>query len=237
MAFYETERGLFSVSSSGDLAYVPKARTQTGSEVDWVDETGDIRRSVSAEHMASQINLSPDGSRVAAALVQPNGEQDIWILDATGATASIRVSYDGVAALPSWSPDGKWVLYKSTKNGPWETFRVLADGTGEAELLISGESSQWVSWHPQEPRLIFGRDGDIWLFDLEGDQGPRPLIEEAGNQHTARFSPDGSRIVYTSDEEGRAEIWVRPWPDLSRKLKVSSNGGRYPRWAPGYSLR
>ena len=232
VSFYETERGLFSVSSSGDLAYVPKPRRQTGSEVAWVDETGAITHSVPAEHMASQVSLSPDGSRVAAALVQPNGEQDIWILDATGVSASIRVSYDGVAALPSWSPDGQWVVYKSTKNGPWETFRVPADGTGETELLIGGDSSQWVSWHPHEPRVIFGRGGDIWLLDLEGNQAPRPLIEDDGRQHTARFSPDGNWIAYTSDEEGKAETWVRSWPDLSRKLKISSNGGRYPRWAP-----
>jgi len=232
VAFYETERGLFAVSASGDLAYIPKRRTQTGSEVVWVDSAGETTHLVPAQHVASQVSVSPDGGRVALALVEPSGVQDIWILDAAGKAASIQVTVDGVAALPEWSPDGEWALYKSNRNGPWETFRVRSDGTGEAELLIAGASSQWVNAHPRDNVLVFGRAGDIRILDLDSDESPRLLFEEEGEQTIAEFSPAGRWLAYTSNEEGAREIFVRSYPDLAQKRKVSQGGGTDALWAP-----
>jgi eukaryotic-like serine/threonine-protein kinase len=47
----------------------------------------------------------------------------------------------------------------------------------------------------------------------------------------AQFSPDGQWVAYSSDETGRAKIYVRQYPDFGNPSVISRDGGDYPRWS------
>jgi len=230
VAFYETERGLYDASPRGDLAYIPMHRRRIGSTVVAIDPSGGPTPLLTTQDIAVQLSVSADGERLAVTHVEPDGTQNIWVHDTSGETAPVQVTFDGNSALARWAPDGRSVMYNSDQGGPWETYRVSADGAAPPTLLVSGDSVPY-DWHPRLPHVVFGRDGDLWVLDLDSGAGPRLLFAEEDRQSGARFSPDGAWLAYSSEVEGRREIFVRSYPDLARRQKVSPNGGRAPRWA------
>jgi Tol biopolymer transport system component len=78
------------------------------------------------------------------------------------------------------------------------------------------------------------RDQDIYVVSLNGqseNQQPHPFIQRNHNQRLARWSPDGQWIAYTSDESGRWEVYVEPYPGPRPKVMVSTEGGFQPVWS------
>jgi hypothetical protein len=63
-----------------------------------------------------------------------------------------------------------------------------------------------------------------------GDKKPVPFLQSPFNERDPQISPNGKWIVYASDETGRSEIYVRPFPAGEGKWQISSKGGFYPRW-------
>src|SRR4029453_3404102 len=66
---------------------------------------------------------------------------------------------------------------------------------------------------------------DIWLLSVDGSAPPRRWFESASNEFNAEFSPDGRFLLYVSDESGRREVYVRPYPGPGGKIQVSNQGG------------
>jgi Tol biopolymer transport system component len=66
-----------------------------------------------------------------------------------------------------------------------------------------------------------------------GDREPFPFLQTQFNESHGQFSPDGRWLAYTSDESGRNEIYVRPFPGPGGKWQISIAGGTLPRWGPG----
>jgi serine/threonine-protein kinase len=89
---------------------------------------------------------------------------------------------------------------------------------------------------PDKDLLVFERrveDYDLEVVSIK-DGIKRALIEGQGDQEFSSLSPDGRWIAYESDENGRSEIYVRPFPDVDAgKWQISSSGGRQPLWGPG----
>src|SRR5262249_41768225 len=71
---------------------------------------------------------------------------------------------------------------------------------------------------------------DLWVLPLDGSRNPKPLLQTPFNEWEARISPDGRFVAYTSDESGRAEVYVRPFPSMAEKWQVSTHGGTKPLW-------
>ena len=93
------------------------------------------------------------------------------------------------------------------------------------------------SWSPNGQVLAYSEQNpmtgwDIWILRLEGDRKPRPFVQTPSNEDAAIFSPDGHWLAYQSDESGRNEIYVSPFPDPGRKWQISTEGGHEPLWAP-----
>jgi DNA-binding winged helix-turn-helix (wHTH) protein/Tol biopolymer transport system component len=237
-------RGFFSVSPAGHLAYVPILEQPGEATIVWVDRQGHTTPLATADPTMVTPRFSPDGTHLAVASTEETGEQDIWVYDLVHANSPVRLTFGGNSLRPIWEPNGNVITFNSNRNGPYETFRVRADGTGTAERLFPGHSHP-SSWHPTNPVLVFeshenerpagSRPPDsgteIWIYDRETGAPPRPLITDAGNQTRPEFAPDGRWLLYESDETGESRIFVQPYPSMDHKLPVSPGAGFGPFWA------
>jgi serine/threonine-protein kinase len=79
-----------------------------------------------------------------------------------------------------------------------------------------------------------GRNGrsEIWTVALEGNATPAPLLQTPYNVDAGTFSPDGRSFAYVSDESGRFEVYVRPYPGSGGRVQISTGGGTEPLWSP-----
>jgi hypothetical protein len=111
-----------------------------------------------------------------------------------------------------------------------------ADGSGEAERLTKSEYDQSAnSWSPDGKSLIFVQhhptsNADLWILPQDR-QKPYPLSNGRFSEQGGAFSPDGRWIAYVTNESGRGEVYIRPFPGSGGVRQVSSDGGGYPIWA------
>ena len=122
--------------------------------------------------------------------------------------------------------------------GPTNLFWKPADGSGPVEQLTESERYQRYpsSWSPDGQVLAFSEfhpstDWDIWVLPLQGERKPRPFLQTQFREGEAVFSPDGHWLAYISDESGRNEVYVRPYPGPGGKRQISTEGGDEPVWA------
>jgi Tol biopolymer transport system component len=112
-----------------------------------------------------------------------------------------------------------------------------ADGSGATERLTTSENILVLgSWSPDGQALAFTEldattGWDIWIMELRGDRKPQPFLQTPANESGPIFSPDGRWVAYWSDESGRSEIYVRPFPGPGGKVQISTEGGTEPMWA------
>jgi eukaryotic-like serine/threonine-protein kinase len=127
-------------------------------------------------------------------------------------------------------PYGPRVAFHSTTDAGG-LFWQLADGSGGLERLESGGLPY--SWSPDGQLLAFndGAAPHIWVLRL-GDRKVVPFPETTFKEGAAQFSPDGRWLAYVSNESGRNEIYVQPYPGPGGKWQISTEGGTEPLWNP-----
>jgi Tol biopolymer transport system component len=223
----------FGLSPQGSLVYVSDSGGVQAVErrLMWVNRNG-TEQSLAAPSRAYQApRLSPDGRRLALEI-----DDQVWLFDFSRETLT-RLTFEGSNGNPSWTPDGKRIAFQSDENN---LFWQLADGSGERERLTTNESAQnsnaWSpdSWSPDGQSLAFteldpttGRD--IWVLRLS-DRTPQPFLRTPSNESAPRFSPDGRWLAYVSDESGRYEVYLQPYPGPGGKRQISTEGGTEPLW-------
>jgi len=130
------------------------------------------------------------------------------------------------------------MAFSSNRSGVFALYWQAADGSAPAERLTTSVYNQNVSsWSPDEKWLAFQESRpdtgwDIWLLPLDEERVPRPFLQTEFDERRAQISPDGQFLAYQSNETGRNEIYVRSFPDSSRRWQVSTTGGTSPRWNP-----
>ena len=185
-------------------------------------------------------SVSPDGARVALRR-RTEGNNDIWIKELPEGPLR-RLTFDeGQQREPYWSPDGQTVMYSSGELGDRNVWSRPADGTGVGTLVHDDERSlAQGTWSPDGEWLVFRsaalapNEGtrDIVALRPGADSAVTPLVTTEYAEHAPAISPDGRWLAYSSDETGRHEVFVRPFPDVeSGKQQVSTEGGMGPRWA------
>ena len=222
----------WSISSTGTLIYAPGSMQAAQLKLVWVDRKG-IEQPVNAPpHTYVLPRISPDGRHVAAGIEEKDAQ--IWVYDVDRDTLT-RLTFEGNANLdPIWTPDGKRITFKGAGNG---LFWQPADGSGPAESLTSSPmSSNNVpgSWSPDGTELVFTQDTatrNIWILPRK-DGKPRVFVQSPSYETAPRFSPDGHWIAYDSNDSGRDEIFVRPYPGPGGKWQISTDGGTEPVWNP-----
>jgi serine/threonine protein kinase len=208
------------------------------------DRAGNSRRLHGQPAVWLDLQFAPDGNRMAA--TRATGTSfDIWVLDATKDILS-RLTFGAETKVdPAFTPDGTRIAHiggQQTGDIYWQR----ADGSDTPQRLTTRRSGKAVlSFHPSGKWLAFGeydaqsnRVIDIMVTPLEGGDTegwkpgePTPFAATPAAERDPAFSPDGRWIAYSSDETGRPEIYVRPFPGPGGKWQVSTGGGRFPAWS------
>ncbi len=180
--------------------------------------------------------LSPDGSRVAVRGFE-NNNSDVWVHDVERPIKTRLTFAAETDAWPVWSPSGREITYWSAK-GSGDIFRRPAGG-GEEELLVGGENNEYPDdWSADGKHLLYRLLDENGGFDLsylrpkqqgEGFESV-PYLRTEFDERSGKFSPDGKLVAYCSNESGRYEVYVRPFPEGGDKWQVSTEGGCQPRW-------
>jgi Tol biopolymer transport system component len=176
--------------------------------------------------------LSPDGRQLAAlVLSEPSfGIRDLWRLDLEKDLWT-RLTFNR-ASTPEWAPDGRWLAFKMPAG---ELMRMPLDG-GAPEPLSEPLGNVYVNaWTRDGRALVFvaetdDRSWDIGLLSLDSHQ-PTWFLNAAHAECSAALSPDGRYMAYVSNESGRCDIYVRPFPGGGERHLLSTNGGMQPRWS------
>jgi serine/threonine protein kinase/Tol biopolymer transport system component len=228
------------VSHDGTLAYLDQTGGSSTRTLAWLDRTGELLETVGLPQNMAQPALSPDGQRVAVRSNE-SGNNDIWIHDLIRSTKT-RLTFDEVTeAQPAWSPDGREIAYRHADPGPGDTLmRKSADGTGEPTVLVESENDlRWPDWSHDGRYLVYTENSletgaDIRYVELGSDGAasePVTFLSTPANEDQPQLSPDGRFLAYQSDESGRPEIYVQPFPNGAGKWQVSGNGGDRVRWS------
>jgi Tol biopolymer transport system component len=196
-----------------------------------VDKTG--RREILAEgRRFHSPRYSPDGRRLALDFPH-QGSRDVWTLDLRQRTLT-RISFEDDGHDPIWSPDGRWITYVHF-NGVW---RRRADGSGGPDsVFVRSALTSGLEYARDGSVLLTSPTGanaafDVGVLSLGEQREQSPLLSTPFNEQAAMLSPDGRWMAYTSDETGRHEVYVRPFPERGAKMLVSRGGGTEPRWGP-----
>jgi Tol biopolymer transport system component len=222
----------YTVSGNGLLAYVAGRSDFDDRTLVWVDRTGKTEP-VNAPARSYEIpQVSPDGLQVA--FMTSGATFDVWVYNFARGSAT-KLTSEGSNQFPIWSPDGKRLTYRATRAGTRNIFWRMADGSATEVRLTTGEESHAPgSWSPNGQVLLFtdakvGRD--ILALSLR-DRKVQPFLQTRSSEAAPRFSPDGRWVAYVSDESGREEIYVRPYPGPGGRWPISTDGGTEPLWNP-----
>jgi serine/threonine-protein kinase len=229
----------YSVASDGSMAYLSGSTPLNPSTRPvWVDRKGQEELMAAPSNNYSFPRISPDGKQIALRVRDSAGNSDIWIWDCARGTLS-RLTFDTKSASPLWTLDGKRIAFLSSRNGNQNIFWKAADGTGEDEKLVSVNDRALApySWSSDGKVMVLielnGANFDIATLSMEGDHTRKPLLHEKYNETYPSISPDGQWIAYESDESGRYEVYVRPFPEVNKgKWQMSTGGGSLPVWSP-----
>jgi serine/threonine-protein kinase len=229
----ETGYAAASLTQSGALVY---ATGTLNRRLVWTDHDGATHDAFGEPREFQFARLSPDGLRAALGIETGTGD-NIWILDFAAGTLT-PLTTTGRSRNPSWSSDGRRILYGSNYSGQAALWWQPTDGSGPAVLAGVPRHNPWfVDLSPDGRTTVFNAiyDGSFNLetFSLGVDHAERDVAASpTATEAFGRFSPDGHFIAYNSDESGRPEVYVRPFPDIGSMILVSTGGGRRPVWSP-----
>jgi Tol biopolymer transport system component len=188
--------------------------------------------------------VSPDGKRVAFETRDASGPEGARLWTAELSDIAGRRPLPLVAGpvnwAPMWTPDGARLVFIVSGDRPDAIYWRRADGLGDAEHLIDTRAGEgWTGGGAQLRFLTLtgNRDYGISLFDM-ASRKVTPVIDLPGSaQHSSSMSPDGKWMAYASNETGRYEVWIEPFPRTGTRYQVTRDGGSHPLWRPdGRSL-
>jgi len=225
----------FSVSENGVLTYQSGGRINR--QLIWYDRSGKQLSVLGEPAEYRDVRLSPDGRRVAVTRIDPEARSgDIWIYDVARGTGSRLTFEPSIEDSPVWSPDGSRLLYSSNRAGVGDIYQKSATGGGAEEVIFKDENYKSPLDWSRDGRFVIFRTAtpatktDLWILPMTGDRKPFPFANSAFFENEAVFSQDGKWIAYTSDESGKMEVYVQPFPQTGSKWQVSTKGGITPRW-------
>ena len=224
------------VSSRGMLAYVAESLGNPLRELVWLDRTGRASQAIGERRRFLSASLSPDDRQIALTVLGES--RDLWTYSLERRTLSRLTSGEGTEFGPVWSRDGHELFYVVDRP-PFELSRIAVgapdtgrpiwdeatkfDTTGPA-VSPDGRTIAFSLAEPQTGTNLYARP-------IDGSSPPRPIRATRSEEKNVSFSPDGSWVVYQSNETGRPEIYAQPFPGPGDRVQVSSDGGTDPLWA------
>jgi Tol biopolymer transport system component len=232
---YQWYTGEPNVSAAGaTLAYTTGKNRRT--HLTWVNRTGRRLGTIGEPGIAFDPVLSPDDTMLALERTDPGrGSGDIWTVDLARGAFSRLTSAPGFETTPAWTADGR-VSYSSDQGEKPGLYVNSASGSGDASVVvIPAQRGFPLDWSRDGRYMLYlvnagpGKKLDVWMFDTQ-NRTESPLLSSDFNESGARLSPDGRWIAYVSDESTQPEVYVRSFPNLAVKLRISTSGGNQPQW-------
>jgi len=234
----------FALSASGTLAYAVDY-TSTLAELVLVSRTG-REEPVDPNWRGAFVSptFSPDGSRLAVTVtVTDGGGSEIWVKRVAGGTPQKFTLESGVNLESAFTPDGRSLSFIHGGGGTPKTTDLFVqplEGGGKAvRLLRNDRSISEHTWSPMGRRVAVRTStaevgaGDILVGPADAPQDKlTPILASSRSEYSPSISPDGRFMAYASNETGRFEVYVVPFPDPgTTKWQVTTTGGRGPRWS------
>ena len=229
------------LSPSGTLAYTTGGAVASRRAV-WVTRDGiasPVDPGWEPQGTINSIALSPDAKALAVGLVR-EGKEDVWVKQLPAGPFSRITFGDTSHVRPTWSADGRSILYLADQGGvaTGQPYARRADGTGAVRSLLRSSFNFGQILESRDGRWMVLRrggnepgNGDIHAARV-GDSTLVPLVTSIASEGEPALSPDGRWLAYVSDESGSFEIYVRPFPEVaSARWQVSTTGGGEPVWA------
>ncbi len=233
---WDIEAASFAVSDSGTLAYVPVSPRRDERRLVWVDG-GKVEPLPIEPGAYFEPSISPNGEY--AAVTRDGPIESIWILEFRRNTlAPFTSTSQGTSQAPVWTRDGKRIAYRGTRTGFRNIYLKDSDGGSAEQRLTTSDNTQTPgSFSLYDKQLAFteadlANGSDIWVLTLDEKPKPTEFRRLPPSENGPVISPDGRWLAYTSNESGRREIWVLPFPGPGgKKIQISTDGGTEPVWS------
>jgi len=233
----------FAAADNGTLVYLPGQNVSDAAPILWMDQKGQTTPLRTTATNWSNPQFSPDGRRLAMDILDK--QVDVWVYEWARDTLT-RLTFDSALdGKPIWTPDGRRIAFSSQRDGKVENlYWQPADGTGDVQrLTVSTNRQMAASWHPSGKFLAYTETNpktldDLMILPMEGDEAsgwkpgkPTVFLNSPFRDQEPMFSPDGRWLAYHSNESGRNEVYVRPFPGPGGKWQVSTLGGNAAIWS------
>jgi dipeptidyl aminopeptidase/acylaminoacyl peptidase len=224
----------FTISHNGSLVYTKGGALKH--TIVMVDRQGKEQPLGKEQRTFRSPRFSPDGKQVAFDIAD-GSSLDIWIYKLEQGPLT-RLTFGEYDLYPTWTPDGERIVFSSSSAGDPDLFWKKADGSSDAEPLLTAEYPQYETSISHDGKLLAYREThsstgmDIWVLPLEGERKPRPFLNTSFREVTPMLSPNGRLIAYASTASGQSEVYVRTFPDVGGgRWQASSGGGQEPLWS------
>jgi eukaryotic-like serine/threonine-protein kinase len=221
----------FSVSTNGVLAYRPPINNQ----LTWIDRNGRESGAIGEPGDYLTFDLSRDAHRLVVSKTQLDGFRNLWVMDLLrNATATPLTIGKSEHADPRWSPDGDKVMFDTTDNTSNVLLQVSLPASNPVQVFKFDNTTCYLDdWSPDGKYLLYHSNvkPQVWALPLAGERKPVLVTRSlSGVLDQSRFSPDGRWIAYNTNESGRYEVNVVPFPPTGEKWQVSRSGGMQATW-------
>lgn len=228
-------------SQTGTSVYQAGKSVEQAWPILWLENAGKTRPLLAKPGAYYDLRFAPDGKRLAMN-VMTLGRPDVWVYEWERDTMTRVTFAAGANFRPVWTPDGRHIAFRANENNG--IYWIRSDGAGEPLRLTQSKNNQLPSsFSPDGKRLALMESDtatgvDIWTLALEGSDPdnlkpgkPELFLRTQFTEAYPAFSPDGRWMAYSSDESGRQEVYVRPFPGPGGKWQVSTGGGAMPVWS------
>jgi Tol biopolymer transport system component len=221
-------RAACSASANGHLVLRPSVY----SRIAWFDRSGRELSRIGEPGEYPTFDLFKD-SQLVVSKIQTTGP-NLWVMDLLRGSTT-RLTQENVNHVdPRWSPDGRQVIFGSTRDPSRSPSQVsLQDSDPVQVFKFAGRAFSLDDWSPDGRHLIYHDAGqpELWAIPLNGDRKPMLVTRSlSGIIDQAQFSPDSRWIAYNTNESGRHDVKVVPFPPTGEKWQISTAGGVQPTW-------
>lgn len=230
----------FFAASSGVMVH--RSGAAQLAQLTWLDRRGQQLGTLDSAFDAydDPARISPDGSKIVMTRSSADNT-DIWVHDLSRGVTQRLTSNPAPDQSPIWSPDGKKLVFSSSRGGHFDLYQTSSSGDGGQQLLYASKENKYASsWSADGRFILFStekRDG-IWVLPVEGagKYTPMSFLQSQANERSGVFSPDSRWMAYVSDESGQSEVYVQRFslPGSSSPggpgVLISRSGGASPHW-------
>ncbi len=222
----------FSVSKAGIVTYWG-GTTNPNTQLTWFDRAGQVLTTAGSIGQHSGLTVDRALKRAAFEWRAPSTNAiDIWLLDLVSRAGESRLTSNGRFSAPVMSPDGRRLAMMERERG------IVVQTIGRetaSDTIVAGASSKWISaWSPDGQQLAFAdltpASWRLWTVPSRAGAQPTLYREAPFALGALQFSPDGHRVAYMSHESGRFEVYVDSYPTPDNRIRVSTDGGGWPKW-------